>query len=251
LKTTLELSGYLGDKRVEEPVAEKQSYTRVNIICDDQVTGSTWASLLTGNGFKVIVSNDQCSKDPADEAAPDLIIIDETYPALDGVSLIKKLKEKGSSTILYLTSQNVEAHILSAYEAGVDECFVKPISPALFFYKAQALLRCSRRAPGPDSNNIQTSDWIIDASRRVVKTSSGKEIRLSKLEYRFLTYLINRPGRVCSSEQLIAAVWEYMDEGDKRLLKHLVYRLRKKVEEDPKKPKRIQTESGVGYKYVP
>jgi two-component system, OmpR family, KDP operon response regulator KdpE len=226
------------------------NHLRVTIICDDPDTGFTWSSLLRSKGLDVFLSNGPLSPKKSEEASPDLIIIDETTSKFNGVNMIKELKTTQGSLIFYLSSQNDETYLLQAYQAGADDCVAKPISPAHFLYRIRALLRRVRTVPVTGAESIKTSDISLDTSRRMVINSSGKEIRLSQLEFRLLHLLISSPGRIFTSEQIITAVWGYSGAGDQRLLKHLVFRLRQKIEEDPKEPKYILNETGVGYKFT-
>ena len=219
------------------------------IICDDPDTGHTWTRLLSSKGFDVRFASSYGLLTNSEEDSPDLIIIDETTSELNGISIIEKVKSLSGALILYLTSQNDEHHVLKAYQSGVDECVVKPISPALFLYRVRALLRRAQNSTIMGLQNIKTQEFLLDPSRRIVQMTSGKQVRLSVLEFRLFHLLISNPGRVFESEQIIHSVWGYSETGNKSLLKHLVFRLRQKVEVDPNKPKWIKTEAGVGYKF--
>lgn len=226
-----------------------QSNIKISIICDDPDTGYTWRKLLESKGVDVLLASSYVSGKNNEEDSPDLTIIDETRSELNGISLIKEIKSLSGTLILYLTSQNNEPHVLQAYQAGVDECVTKPISPALFLCRVRALLRRARSITLTGLESIKVQEMLLDPSRRMLQFKSGKETRLSLLEFRLLHLLITHPRRVFESEQIIHSVWGYSETGDKRLLKHLIFRLRQKIEVDPRKPKYIQTEAGVGYKF--
>jgi DNA-binding response OmpR family regulator len=226
-----------------------QGNIRVNVISDDYDTGYVWTNLLRSKGVEVDFSTGFLSKN-CEENPPDLVIIDETDTNLDWISIIQSIREMSSSSlILYITSKSEESHILLAYQKGVDDCIVKPISPAHFLLKVQALLRRVRVIPLTGLDTVNTSDFTLDPTRRLVTLKDGREVRLSQLEYRLLIFLMRNPGRICNSEEIIQAVWGY-EGGDNQLLKHLVFRLRKKIELDPKKPIYIKTENGLGYQFL-
>ena len=146
--------------------------------------------------------------------------------------------------MLFLPAHH-EAEILEAYQAGVDECVVKPISPAIFLAKIAAL---SRRSHRELDSNLRSGKLRLDPARRIAISPDGKEIRLTNLEFRLLHLLMSRPGYVLKSEEIIRTVWGMYGQGDQTLLKNVVYRLRKKLGSGPEDRYMIQTAPG-GYSY--
>jgi len=227
-------------------------YFRAWIICDDPDACYVWSQLLKRKGIEVFLTDNLTSfKKNIHEDQPDLVIIDETTSKTDAIKIIQDLKPEIMCPFLLLTANNNEAYILEAYQAGADECFSKPISPALFLSKVRALLRHAETIPITALERVETAGLNLDPIHRKVFIRNGKEIKLSQLEFRLLNLLMNNPGWVFNPEQIVQAVWGYSEIGDSRLLKHLIFRLRQKIEDDPKKPKIIKTEPGIGYKLDP
>lgn len=153
--------------------------------------------------------------------------------------------------ILLMTPRRHEAHLLEAYQAGVDECIVKPISPSLFLAKVKSWLRRSWTVPAEALNGVQAGDLQLDPARRELITATGSVVKLTNLEFRLLHLLMSHRGQVLDSNLIIDRVWGYTGGGNSVLLKNVVYRLRRKVEPDPSQPRYIQTATGERYTFQP
>jgi len=127
---------------------------------------------------------------------------------------------------------------LGAYKAGVTDCVTKPVAPALFLAKVEALLNIMQHEVSDTSDVLQLGDLCLNLDRRVVIFTDGREIKLTRLECRLLALLMRNPGRLIETNTIIEHVWGY-DDGDGTVLKNLVYRLRKKIEPEPKQPRYI------------
>jgi len=180
-----------------------------------------------------------------------LLIIDAHTFELDGIDLCRQIRAEAVNPILLFSPRGDEAHILEAYQAGVDECVVKPVSPALFLAKARAWLRRSWTVPAGALDCLQAGALRLDPARREVVTAAGSAVKLSTLEFRLLHLLMLHRGQVLSTDVIIDRVWGYSGGGDGALLKNLVYRLRRKIEPDPRQPCFIQTVAGEGYTFLP
>jgi DNA-binding response OmpR family regulator len=225
---------------------------RVLLVSDEPEAGRIWAFALQQMGLETILTSG--IQDALQEwaAGPfDLVVIDVHTPHLDGVDLCRRVRAEAANPILLFTPESDEAHVLKAYQAGVDECVVKPISPTLFLAKVRAWLRRSWTVPAGALDCLQAGDLRLDPPRRVVVTPSGETIKLSSLEFRLLHLLMIHRGQVLPSDLIIDRVWGYAGGGDSTLLKNLVYRLRHKIELDPGQPGYIQTVAGEGYAFQP
>jgi len=138
-----------------------------------------------------------------------------------------------------------EVEILEAYDAGVDECVIKPISPSIFMAKIAAW---SRRSWTEPMSPRRTNRLRLDPSRRSAINENGEDLRLTNLEFRLLHLLMSRPGYVFKSEDIISTVWGTQRENDQSLLKNMIYRLRKKLDEEAGETNLIQTWPG-GYSF--
>jgi DNA-binding response OmpR family regulator len=223
---------------------------KVLLVSDDYDSARIWCHILNEKNIDTtLLSSPGEALQVWSEMIPDLIVIDMYSREFDGVSLVSQLREQGVVPVLLLTAINNETHILEAYQAGVDECVVKPISPALFLVKVKAWLRRSWSMPAESLDPLQVGGLRLDPTRRQVTTENEQVIKLTNLEFRLLHLLMSHPGWVITTEDIVQKVWGYYGNGDSNLLKNVVYRLRRKVDPDPGSPRYIHTEAGLGYKF--
>ena len=233
-----------------------QIYPRMNakvmIACDDPDTCQIWTLCLRQKGIEVIAagSAELFIKQWAEEI-PDLVIVDVNTPQLDGIALCQRLREEAIVPFLLFTPHNDESHILEAYQAGVDECVPKPVSPAHFLAKVRVWLRRSWTVPAESLEVVQISDLYLDPHGRRLRKGTGEGVKLTNLEFRLLYLLMRNPGRILETEYIVERVWGYHGEGNSHLLKNLVYRLRRKIEPDHNHTLYLHTEPGIGYKFQP
>jgi len=164
------------------------------------------------------------------------------------LELVRGLRAETLNPILMLSPVRSEEFILETYNAGVDDCILKPVNPSLFQAKVKVWLRRFGSTSADNLNPIKVGTLQIFPSERIVMLKNGGAISLTNLELRLLYYLMNRPGQIVTIEDLNQRVWGYTAEADNTMLKNVVYRLRRKIESDPTNPLIIQTVVGVGYK---
>lgn len=223
---------------------------KVLVVSDDYNSARIWSYVLQEKNIDTVcVSSNEDALQVWSEIVPDIIVIDMYSSEFDGVNLVSQLREQGVVPILLLTPNNNETHILEAYQAGVDECIVKPVSPALFQVKVKAWLRRSWSMPTEGLDTFQVGGLRLDPTQRQVITENDEVIKLTNLEFRLLHLLMTHSGWVLTTEDIIQKVWGYYGNGDSNLLKNVVYRLRRKVDPDPGNPRFIHTEVGLGYKF--
>lgn len=217
------------------------------IACDEPTTSRIWALCITELHCRPLVAN---SIDQAinimEETSPDLIIVDVTSRAINGIQICHDLRRHVSAPLLLLTPINNEAHSLEAYQAGVDDCIIKPISPALFLAKVKVWLNRTWTVQVESLDQLTIGDYTLEPSKHYLLDREGKRIHLSNLEFRVLYLLMNHPNQLFTSEEIIGRVWGLYGEGNSALVKNVIYRLRKKIEPDPNEARYIRTETG-GY----
>lgn len=219
---------------------------RVFIICDQTDTAPIWGYIIREKGLVAIIETSvQRAMSRTLEDIPDLIIIDVNASHKDRIALCKKFRAICSCPILLFLPTNNEVEILEAYTAGVDECMIKPISPSIFLAKIAAW---SRRSWTEPMSPRRTNKLRLDPSRRAAVAENGEDVRLTNLEFRLLHLLMSRPGYVFKGEEIIQTVWGSQREQDQSLLKNMVYRLRKKLDEEAGETNLIQTWPG-GYSF--
>jgi DNA-binding response OmpR family regulator len=222
----------------------------VLLISDDSECVRIWSYALKGKNIESSISNSpQEALHMSLELPPDMTVIDIRSAEFDGINLVSRLREQAVVPILLLTPWNNETHILEAYQAGADECVVKPISPSLFLAKVKAWLRRTWSMPAESLDTLQVGGLRLDPSHRQVITENDETIKLTNLEFRLLHLLMTHPGWVLTTEDIVQKVWGYYGNGDSNLLKNVVYRLRRKIDPDSDNPRYIHTEAGLGYKF--
>jgi DNA-binding response OmpR family regulator len=220
------------------------SASRVFIICDQPATAPIWGYIIREKGLVAILETSlQRAMDRSVEEIPDLIVIDVNAAHAQRIELCRKFRSLSTSPILLFLPSNNEPEILDAYQSGVDECVVKPISPAIFLAKIMAW---SRRSWSEPMSPRTAGRLRLDPARRTAIGPDGAETKLTNLEFRLLHLLMSRPGHVFPTEEIIQTVWG--TPGDVVLLKNVVYRLRRKMEEDGDETHLIQTFPG-GYSF--
>ena len=219
--------------------------TRALIICDQTDTAALLGYMIREKGLNATIETSvQRAIDQAIEVVPDLIIIDVNAPHAERIALVKSYRNVSKKPILLFLPTHHETEILEAYHAGVDECIVKPISPAIFLAK---IASWSRRSVLGQRSSLGIPKLQLDSAKRIAITPQGEKINLTNLEFRLLRLLTNRPEYVFKNEEIIHSVWGISDYSDLIPLKNVVYRLRKKLGKE--REYMIQTAPG-GYSFI-
>jgi two-component system KDP operon response regulator KdpE len=181
---------------------------------------------------------------------PDLVVLDIAIPKLDGWQVIQRIRELSEVPIIILTARIREEERVRGLKLGADDYVVKPFSLKELEARIEAVLR---RAPegSPQKTGILYGDGVLVVdSDRLAVTRDGKRVDLTPTEMRLLFYLAENTGRVLTHEQILSKIWgpDYSNSED--YVKLFVYRLRRKIEADPKHPRYIITERGIGYRFV-
>ncbi len=217
------------------------------IACDEPTTSKIWGLCITELHCRPLVANSiEQAVSILENASPDLIVIDVTSREMNGVQMCIALREHASVPMLLLTPINNESHTLEAYRAGVDDCIIKPISPALFLAKVKVWMHRSWTVQVESLDKLNIGDYTLEPAKHYLVGSDGKTIHLSNLEFRVLYLLMNHPNQPFSNEEIISRVWGFYGEGNSALVKNVIYRLRKKIEPNPNEARYIRTETG-GY----
>ena len=183
---------------------------------------------------------------------PDLVILDLMLPEIDGLSLMRWMRDHSNVPIIMLTARRAEADRIAGLEMGADDYVVKPFSPQELVSRVRAVMRRLGReqADAEPERNLSFGDLNIDPRSRVV-TLNATPIELTLKEFDMLYLLARHPKQVFTREQLLERVWggaQYIDPGTVTV--H-VRRLREKIEADPSHPAHLLTVWGVGYKFEP
>ena len=196
-----------------------------------------WEVEETSNGEDALAS---FSRQPSD-----VVLIDIMLPGIDGFEVCRKIRRLGDVPIVMVTARSDSHDVVAGLEAGADDYLRKPFDPKELSARVRALLRRSKTI-GTTTNFLFDQLEII-ADEGLVRVN-GKEVHLTRTEFKLLIELATNSGKVLSREDLLERVWGYDYFGDSRLVDVHVRRLRTKVEIDPANPKYVVTVRGMGYK---
>jgi DNA-binding response OmpR family regulator len=222
---------------------------RILIVDDEEMIVRTIKAYLDREGFKTYTAHDgEEALRAFEEKGPDLIVLDLMLPKVTGIEVTRKIRATSRVPIIMLTAKAAEADRVVGLELGADDYVVKPFSPRELVARIRAVLRRIDGAAG-EAEKIVSGDIEIDIKTREVLLS-GKEIELTPTEFDLLAYLARHPGQVFTRLQLLREVQGYTYDAFARTIDTHVKNLRRKLEEDPKKPRYIQTVHGVGYRFA-
>jgi two-component system, OmpR family, KDP operon response regulator KdpE len=178
---------------------------------------------------------------------PDLVVLDLGLPDMDGMDVIRAFREWSITPVIVLSVREREGDKIGALDAGADDYLTKPFSMGELLARIRVALR---RTPGADNSPLLTFPGLsVDLARRTVLVK-GEELKLTPTEYEILKYLALHAGRVVTHGQLLRAVWGPNYQEETHYLRVYIGQLRRKIEDDPSRPRYITTEPGVGYRFV-
>lgn len=222
---------------------------KVLLVDDDLSLAEVTAFALRRAGFLVVLAHDgEQALDIWAEEHPDLIILDIQLPGKDGLSVCRELRAMSSVPIIMLTVRDSDDDIVHGLEIGADDYLTKPFSPKQLIARAHAVLRRSSGMlqPAGQQAPLVVGDLELDPMRQTVCSPQGL-VRLTRLEFRLLHYLVINHGQIVPTEAILSHVWGYAGTGDRTLLKQLVYRLRQKIVHPDPDRHYIETVPGIGY----
>ena len=217
------------------------------LMVDDEVAILRFLRVALGNGEFSLheAENGHSALAAAAATRPDLILLDLGLPDLDGVEVIKRVREWSQVPIIVLSVRDGEDDKVGALDAGADDYLIKPFGVGELQARIRAAMRRSlQQAPEPV---FHCQELEVDLPRRRV-TLHGEEVQLTPTEYELLRLLVSHAGRVLTHGQILKQIWggAYLDQ--QNVLRVTVSNLRQKIEPDPARPKYLVTEVGVGYR---
>lgn len=221
--------------------------TRILVVDDEPQIRRFLRASLGGHGYRVLES--ASGADALVKAAtehPDLIILDLGLPDLDGLDVLRRVREWSAVPVIILSVRGREEDKVRALDDGADDYVTKPFNTAELLARVRAALRHQLRALVEDP--IYRSDGlVVDLARRSVQLD-GADVKLAPKEYDLLRQLVIHAGKVLTHQHLLREVWGPHYSRETHYLRVHIGTLRKKIERDPARPRHIITEPAVGYR---
>lgn len=225
-------------------------YTLLFIEDDDQIRLAL-SLALEDEGYKVTqAENGAAGLMAFGEQDFDLVLLDLRLPDLSGFEVCRAIRSKSIVPIIIVTAQTDTHDLVAGLEAGADDYVTKPIVAKELAARIRALLRRVQLHEHVQPRSVRIGGDLELRREQGVVLKNGKEISLTKTEFRLLCEFADHPGSVLSRDQLLERVWGYEYLGDSRLVDAHVRRLRVKIEDHPDEPQIIVTVRGLGYRLV-
>jgi two-component system KDP operon response regulator KdpE len=179
---------------------------------------------------------------------PDVVVVDLGLPDMDGLQVIRRLREWSAVPIIVLSARGQEQDKVAALDAGADDYVSKPFGASELLARIRVALRHTAGATHEGGEaSFKVGDLQVDMVRRHV-TMGGREIRLTPIEYKLLTTLVRHAGKVVTHQQLLREVWGPTHTDQAHYVRVYMAHLRHKLEAEPARPRYLLTEPGVGYR---
>jgi DNA-binding response OmpR family regulator len=222
--------------------------TTVLVVDDEPIVREVVVRYLRREGYRTLEAGDgDAAKQLVDRERPDLVVLDLMLPGTDGLSVCRWIRSRSDLPVIMLTARGEEADRIVGLELGADDYVTKPFSPRELAARVRTVLRRAV-APPQRIERIEHDGLVIDASAREVRRA-GELVHLTAKEFDLLWFLASHPHRVFSRDQLMDRVWGYEAALDTGTVTVHVRRLRSKIEDDPARPRRLETVWGVGYRF--
>ena len=222
--------------------------TKILIVDDEPAIINSIRAYLDAEGFAVHIATDGHAALKAARAfGPDLIVLDVMLPGIDGLEVLRQLRQESNVYVLMLTAKAEETDKIVGLSVGADDYLTKPFSPRELVARIKAILRRGRDTTNANSPLTFRRLRIDPGSHRVWK--DNQLVELTPIEFDLLYTLARHHGRVLSREQLIEHVWGNDYYGDERVADVHIGRVRKKIEDDLANPTLIVTARGAGYRF--
>ena len=225
--------------------------TAILVADDDPQILRLVARNLQLDGYEVTTATDgQEALDQLEAHTFDLAILDVMMPKLDGFTVCARVREFSSMPIIMVTARGQDQDKIRGLDLGADDYLTKPFSVEELLARVRSVLRRSQFASNQEGQHVRPvitiGELLVDFAQHRV-TMKDQELDLTPIEYRLLAYLAQNAGRVVTQDLLLEHVWGEEYVGESHLLQVNVNRLRRKLEDDPARPRYLLTKMGVGY----
>ena len=228
--------------------------TRVLVVDDDPSVREMLTDYLSAHGYEVRqAASGAAMRAELERALPAVVLLDIGLPGEDGLTLARYLRERHDVGIIMVTGAGDVVDRVAGLEVGADDYIAKPFDPRELRARLKSVLRrlAGKSEKKPSSIQIAVGRCLLDLKSRSLSDGKGREIPITAMEFELLKTLVEHPNQVLSRDQLLTMTrnreWEPFD----RSIDIRITRLRRKVEEDPARPRTIKTVRGAGYMFIP
>ena len=222
----------------------------VLVVDDEPTIREIVVQYLRRDGFRTLEAADgNHAYELVKAERPDLVVLDLMLPGTDGLELCRWIRERSNLPVIMLTARGEESDRIVGLELGADDYVTKPFSPRELAARVRTVLRRAELDVVPDER-LSFDGLVIDSSSRDV-TRNDEPLRLTAREFDLLWFMASHPRRVFSRENLMRRVWGYASAVDTGTVTVHMRRLREKIEDDPSRPRYLETVWGVGYRFSP
>ncbi len=223
---------------------------KIMIIEDEEAISNFIATTLKANTYAPLLAKtaaEALSMIPSH--CPDLVLLDLGLPDMDGIEILKKIREWSSIPIIVVSARGEETDKVEALDLGADDYICKPFGTSELLARIRTALRHSAKSIGnlPIDNVFSVKGLRIDFDKRLVSVD-GKDVHLTQIEFKIVSLLAKSAGRVLTYDSIIAELWGPYAVKDNQILRVNMANIRRKLEKNPGSPEYIFTEVGVGYR---
>lgn len=223
------------------------------IIEDEENITRLLITMLKAHGYGVITASDgREGKTMVTSYMPDLILLDLGLPDVDGVEIIRELREWSNIPLIVVSARNSDKDKVSALDLGADDYVTKPFSTEELLARIRTALRHKRTSFEEEFKRtrlFKAGNFIVDFDKHQI-TVNGRLVHLTNIEFKIVDLLCKSSGKVLTYDYIMTAIWGPYSRTDNKILRVNMANLRRKIEDNPANPQYIFTESGVGYRMI-
>ncbi|GAA3619367.1 response regulator [Kineosporia mesophila] len=221
--------------------------TRILVVDDEPQMIRVLRINLLARQYEVITAGTgQTALDAARQDRPDIVVLDLGLPDLDGVEVIRQLREWTQVPVIVLSGRSDSHDKVHALDAGADDYVTKPFSVDELLARIRVVAR--RQGAGQTPGEVRIGRHTVDLARHVI---SPEDVHLTRTEWQLLAAVVAEPGKLLSQRYLLEQVWGPTYRAETQNVRQYMAQLRRKLEDDPTRPAHLLTEPGMGYRFQP
>lgn len=221
------------------------------IVEDEQAIVHVLTTVLRANGYHTIhTETGSMARSIIQSHCPSLVLLDLGLPDMDGMELLRWLREWSGVPVLVVSAREEETQKVEALDMGADDYITKPFGTSELLARIRTALRHQAKLDSGEDlpkGSYSVGDLTVDFARRQV-TMAGQVVHLTQIEYKIVELIARRPGRVLTYDYIISRIWGPYATDNNRILRVNMAHIRRKLEPNPAEPYYIRTEIGVGYR---